>query len=388
MPVVLSYPLTVMTEMTHRERLLAAVNHRQPDRVPIDFAGTRDSSIVVEGYRRLKQHFGVQDGDTLTSRMMQVVDVNERILEALDVDARGVFPPAPPDELIGEDRYRDEWGVERVRPDGAYYFDQVSFPLAGDITRADILRYPWPDPQPAVRRCGLRDRIREIHAAGCAAVLNLQSGFVHTSQYLRGFEDWFADFAGDRKLLEMLFDAVLDASLAISRELLDEAGEEADILMASDDLGLQGGLMVSPESYRELIKPRHKRYFRLIHDMSPGKIFFHTCGSVADIVEDMIEIGVDILHPVQVSAAGMAPAGLKRKYGADLAFWGAVDTQHVLPRGSVRDVEREVERCVEQLGEGGGYVLGAVHNVQPDVPVDNLLAMYRHAREYIPSFSR
>ena len=383
-----SLPLAIMAEMTHRERLVAAVNHRQPDRVPVDFASTRDSSIVVEGYRRLKQHFGVQGEDNLTSRMMQVVNVDERVLQALDVDARGVFPPAPPDELIGEDRYRDEWGVERVRPEGAYYFDQVRFPLAGDITRADILGYPWPEPQPVVRRKGIKDRIREIHAAGYAAVLNLQSGFVHTSQYLRGFEDWFADFAGDRKLLEMLFDAILEASLAISRELLDEAGGEADILMASDDLGLQGGLMVSPEAYREVIKPRHERYFRLIHDMAPGKVFFHTCGSVADIIEDMIEIGVDILHPVQVTAAGMAPAHLKRKYGADLTFWGAVDTQHVLPHGSVRDVENEVERRIEELGEGGGYVLGAVHNVQPDVSVDNLLAMYRRAREYKPSFSR
>ena len=374
--------------MTHRERVLEALNHRQPDRVPLDFGSTRDSSIVVEGYERLKTHFGFQDANVLTSRMMQVVRVDERILQALDIDTRGIFPPAPPDEVSGEDRYRDEWGVQRIRPEGAYYFDQVSFPLAGDISRSDILRYPWPELQSSVRREGLKDRAREIHSRGYASVLNLQSGFVHTSQYLRGFEDWFTDFASNRKILELLFDTILEISLAICGEILAEVGTDVDVLMASDDLGMQEGLMVSPEAYRALIKPRHRRYFQLIHDKSPGKVFFHTCGSVADIVEDLVEIGADILHPVQVTAAGMDPTILKRKYGDTLAFWGAVDTQHVLPHGDEKAVKQEVERRIDELGNGGGYVLGAVHNVQPDVPVENLLTMYRHAREYQPAFSR
>ena len=146
--------------------------------------------------------------------------------------------------------------------------------------------------------------------------------------------------------------------------------------------------MIAPEVYRKLIKPRHRKYFQLMHDMSPAKVFFHSCGSVAAIMDDLIEIGVDVLHPVQVSAAGMNPATLKQRYGEKLAFWGAIDTQAVLPTGSVHDVEQEVERRIEQLGVGGGYVLGAVHNLQPDVPTENLLAMFRHAREYRPNFVR
>ncbi|MBM3188882.1 MAG: hypothetical protein FJZ90_09190, partial [Chloroflexi bacterium] len=124
------------------------------------------------------------------------------------------------------------------------------------------------------------------------------------------------------------------------------------------------------------------------HEMSPGKVFFHTCGSVADIVEDLIETGVDILHPVQVTAAKMESGLLKQRYGDRLSFWGAIDTQRVLPRGSVADVEAEVERRIEELGRGGGYILGAVHNIQPDVPTENVLAMYCHARRYVPSFVR
>jgi len=146
--------------------------------------------------------------------------------------------------------------------------------------------------------------------------------------------------------------------------------------------------MVSEEAYRSLIKPRHRKYFQLLHDRSPAKVFFHTCGSVAAIIEDLIEIGVDILNPVQVSAAGMDPATLKQRYAGRLAFWGGIDTQHVLPHGTVAEVEAAVEETIEILGAGGGYVLAAVHNIQPDVPLENALAMFTHARRYQPTFAR
>ena len=378
-----------MKEMTHRERVLAALSHQQPDRVPIDLGATRDSSIVVEGYERLKQHFAVRHEDTLLSRMMRVVDVDERIMRALDIDARGVFPGGQPDEIIGERSYRDEWGVERVNPPGSHYYDQISFPLAGEITLRDIVEYPWPDPHHPARTQGLSERIQEIRqTTDCATVLNLPSAFVHTSQYLRGFSDWFIDIAADKKLIGALFDATLDISLAMCQVILEQVGDQVDVVLASDDLGLQRSLMMSPDAYREMIKPRHCRYFQLLHDLSSARVLFHTCGSVVDIVEDLIEIGVDVLNPVQVTAKGMEPATLKREYGDRLAFWGAIDTQHVLPHGSVEDVQSEVERRIEELGRGGGYVLGAVHNIQPDVPLGNILTMYRHARAYVPSYAR
>ena len=375
--------------MTHRERVVAALSHREPDLVPIDFGGKRDTSIVIAGYERLKEHFGVQAPNVLTSRMMQVVDVDEQIMGALDTDTRGVYPAGPPDETIGDGRYRDEWGVERVRPRKSLYYDQLEFPLSGSITPDDIARYDWPDPDDPVRTTGLKERVKQVREqTDCAIVLNLPSAFVHTSQYLRGFEDWFMDFVRDPKLLAYLFDAVLDIDLAICRRLLEEVGSEVDVLMASDDLGLQGGPMISPDVYRELLKPRHAKYFGLMHELSPAKVLFHSCGSVADLIGDFVDTGVDVLNPVQVSATGMEPARLKKEWGGKLAFWGAIDTQHVLPHGTVAEVEAEVERCIEALGEGGGYVVSAVHNLQPDVPTDNVLAMYRHARAYRPSFSR
>jgi uroporphyrinogen decarboxylase len=374
--------------MTHRQRLVTALSHREPDTVPIDLASTIDSSIVVEGYERLQAHFGVESKTVLTNRMMRVVDVDERVLQALDIDTRGVYPAGPPDQIIGEDRYRDEWGVERIRPPGSYYYDERTFPLAGEITVGDIARYPMPDPDDPIRVKGLKERVDEIHAAGYAAVLNLPSAFVHKTQYLRGFEDWFVDFALNHDLLASLFDAVLEVSLAICAHQLDEVGAKVDVILTADDLGVQQSLMMSPEMFRALVKPRLARYFDLIHSKSPGKVLFHTCGSVVDILGDLVEIGVDVLHPIQVSARGMDPETLKAEWGDKLAFWGAIDTQHTLCQGSVEDVRAEVERRIEVLGRGGGYVLGAVHNIQPDVPVENIVAMYGHARAYRPSHKR
>jgi len=376
-------------EMTHRERVIAALSHKEPDRVPIDLASTRDSSIVVEGYEKLKKHFGIVEENRLTSRMMQVVDVNEQILSELDIDTRAIAPGSPDkggEVEIAENQYKDEWGVVRVKPPGSFYYDQVSFPLSGDITIRDIVAYPWFDPYDKGRIRGLKERIKEIREkTDCAAVLNLPSAFVHVSQYLRGFEDWFADIKANPKLLEALFDAVLEVNMAVCEEILKVVGDEVDVIMGSDDLGFQNGLMVSVETYRKLIKPRHQKYFQLFHDQSPAKVFFHTCGSVAEILDDLIDIGVDVIHPVQVTAAGMDAISLKRRCSGRLALWGAIDTQRLLPYGTVEDVKGEVERMIEILGEGGGYVLGAVHNIQPDVPLENILAMYTHAREYQPS---
>ncbi len=205
---------------------------------------------------------------------------------------------------------------------------------------------------------------------------------------MRGFEDWYCDIVLNAKVLEALFDAVLEVTLQMTKKVLEHVGQEVDVVLCGDDLGAQNGLQISYEHFLRYVKPRLAKYFRQVHDLSPAKILFHTCGSVAAIIEDLIEIGVDALHPLQVTAAGMDPRELKKKYRGRMAFWGGIDSQKILPRGSVNDVEKTVEDLIEAMGEGGGYVLGAVHNIQPDVPLDNILAMFQRAREYIPSFTR
>ncbi len=369
--------------VTSRARVLAALAHEMPDRVPMDLGATPDSTIILPGYERLKSHMGVAASPArLVNRMMQAVAVDEPVLRALDIDMRGVYPSAPPPLSLAENRYRDEWGVERVRPAGALYYDQVSYPLSAEITERDIARYPWPDPDDPVRTRGVGETVRRIQTdTECAVVLNLPSAFVHTSQYLRGFEDWYMDLASNRRLLGCLFDAVMEVNLRICQNLLKAAGDGVDVVFTADDLGFQGGLMMAPDVYRDMIKPRHRRYLQAIHEMTSAKILFHTCGSVVDIMDDLIEVGVDILNPVQVSAAGMDAATLKQRWGDRLCFWGGIDTQNLLPRGSVEDVKAGVDRQIGILGRDGGYVLGAVHNIQPDVPPENVVAMFHHARD-------
>lgn len=377
--------------MTHRERLVAAISHEQPDMIPIDLGGTRDSSIVVEGYEKLKKHFGIEAENKLCDRMMRVVRIDEKILRTLDIDTRSIFPGAPIKDRVqelGPHRYRDAWSVERVKPEHSYYYDQVSFPLSGEITISDITNYPWPDPDDPGLVQGLKDQVKWIREnTDCAAILTLPAPFVHISQYLRGFEDWFCDFVLNPRLREALFDAVLEVTLQIAKNELKEVGQDVDVVICADDLGTQDGLQISYDDFLKYVKPRFEKYFRQIHDLSPAKALFHTCGSVASIIEDLIEIGVDVLNPVQVTAAGMNPAELNKKYRGRMAFWGGMDTQKILPRGSVKDVEKAVEELIEQMGEGGGFVLSSVHNIQPDVPLENILAMFGHAREYVPSFA-
>jgi uroporphyrinogen decarboxylase len=376
--------------MTHRERLLKALSHEETDKVPIDLGGTSNSSIVVEAYEELKAHFGIQSDNVPLNLMMRVVHVDEEILKKLDIDVRNVtlwFPRNAPGDSLDSHRYRDMWGVERIRPAGGYYFDVVQPPLSGEITVAELTRYSWPDPDSVVEVGQLRSEIQALRkTTDCAIVLYVPPPFVHISQFLRGFEDWYVDFALNTSILEALADAVLDVSLAITKRVLTGVGDDVDVVLCADDLGAQYGLQISPDDYRKFIKPRHAAYFQLIHDLSPAKLLFHSCGSVASIIEDFIEIGVDVLNPVQVSTSGMNPANLKARFEGQMAFWGGIDSQHLLPRGSVEEVKLAVEKTIEVMGRGGGYVLSAVHNIQPDVPTENILAMFEHAREYVPSF--
>jgi len=372
--------------MTHRERVLTALDHREPDRVPIDLGGSRCSSIHVAGYQRLKRHFGVEGPDVIIDRMMQPVLIDERILERLDVDTRAVFPGAPDrggSVDLGENIYRDEWGVVRSKPAGSLWYDLTGSPLAGAITVQDIARYRWPDPDDAGRVRGLRERALELRRKGDhALVLSLAAGAVHVSQYLRGFEDWFMDMAADRKLIGAMMDAIVEVTARMAANVIREVGDLIDIFFTGDDLGTQSGPQISPEAYREVVKPRHATFCQQVRQMCPqAKLAFHTCGSVNLLLEDLIDIGVQVLNPVQVAAQGMNPVELKRRFGERLSFWGAVDTQHVLPNGSIEDVRREVRQRIRELGGGGGYMLAAVHNIQPEVPLENVLAMYDAGKE-------
>lgn len=376
-----------MSAMSHKERVMTAVSRREPDRVPMDLASHVNSSIHVEGYDELKRFMGIKiDGiPPLVNKMMQDVKVDEPILEALDIDARGIFPGVPdkgnPEDLKSGE-WTDSWGVARVMPPGAHYYDMVlPAPLGGEISMSDIANYPWPKPDPGVAKA-LKKQVEHLReTTDCAIVLNLPSAFVHQSQYMRGFEDWFVDLAIDHKLAGAMFDACMEVKMETAGYILDAVGREVDVLLTSDDMGTQQSLMFSPGIYRELFKPRHRSFFDFIRSKSDAPLMMHTCGSVSAILNDLIEIGVQILNPVQTRAQGMDPLYLKKEFGDRIAFWGGVDIQTVLPFGSPEDVRNEVRHLFETLGEGGGWVLCPSHNIQPEVPPENIVAMYEAGAE-------
>ena len=373
--------------MTHRERVLLSVNLKEPDSVPLDLGSHINSSIHRSAYARLKDRLRIGTDGTppIISRMMQDVAVEEPVLAELDIDTRGVFQGAPKNYgVIDEEKgtWTDEWGVSWTMPKGGHYYEPTVSPLAGEITVGDISRYPWPDPDDPGIIVGLREQVDKLRKAGdYALVLNLPSMFVHQSQYMRGFADWYLDLAAQPDITDALFDAVLEVRLGIAKRILETVGKDVDIVMTADDMGTQKALQFSPDHYRRFFKPRNAKFFDLIRRYTDAPILLHSCGSVYEIIGDLIDIGLQILNPVQTHAANMDPVLLKKEFGKHLAFWGGVDIQHVLPFGTVEEVKDEMKRLFETLGEGGGWVVGPCHNIQPEVPPDNIIAMYKTGRE-------
>jgi uroporphyrinogen decarboxylase len=279
--------------------------------------------------------------------------------------------------------------VERVHPEGGYYYDQRTAPLSGAVTVSDVVHYPWPDPDDPGLVQGLRERLDWVRShTDAAAILTLPAPFVHLSQYIRGFEDWYTDFILGTDVMEALFDAILEVTMTIARRELDVIGQEVDVVICADDLGMQNGLQVSHDHYQRYIRPRHAKYFRQIHDLTPAKLLFHSCGSLIDIMDDLIDIGVDVINPVQVSARGMNPAELKAEFGDRISFWGGTDAQKTVPFGTVDEVRRMVDQLIEDLAPGGGFVFSSCHNIQPDVSVEKILAMFEEAKSYRPSWKK
>jgi uroporphyrinogen decarboxylase len=374
--------------VTPRERVIAALEHRRPDRLPLDLGSARFTGIVLGAYDNLRAYLGFGDAGPIVERMQQLVAVDERILQHLDIDVRA-FAQGAPDRggtvEIGEGRYRDEWGVTRVKPPGSHYYDLEHCPLAGDITVETVARYPWPDPtDPGLCR-GLRAEAERLRQTGYAVMYNARFNLIHTMQYLRGFEDWFLDLGQDHGLFLALLEAVLDVLVELNHRALAEVGDLIDVLAFGDDIGQQDRPVCSLANYRKLIRPAQERIVETIRAHTQAKILYHTCGSVYRYIDDFIAIGIDALNPVQVTAKDMEPERLKREFGDRIAFWGGIDSHRILPWGSPAQVATEVKRLFEFMGQDGGWVLAGVHNIQPDVPPENVCAMFQAGRECLYS---
>jgi len=378
--------------MTPRERVNKALNHQIPDRVPIDLGGNQ-TGIHKNAYRSLIRHLGIRDELQIMDAVQQLARPSEELLRRLRVDTRYVAAGAPESWKGGLVKNRrdgrnwedltDEFGVRWSMPDDApYYMDLTLHPLAR-ATLADLKDYPWPKGDDPSRFAGLRDRALTLKKETPYAVVSGISGVVYEiCWYMRGLEQWFCDLMSNTDFCEAMLDHTLKFWMDWFRLFLDEVGDVVDVIMIGDDLAGQNGPLFNPAIYRRIVKPRHKRLVQYIRSRTQAKIWYHTCGSCQAFIPELIDNGADILNPVQVSARDMDPVELKRRYGQQLAFWGGgVDAQHVLPRGTPQEVAENVRRNLRAFMPGGGYVFNNVHNIQGEVPPENIVAMYDTAYE-------
>jgi len=378
--------------MTSRERIMLALNHQEPDRVPLDLGGSPgNTGIAKKAHAHLLEHLGIQGEEAeVYDVFQQLVKPDEQVLQKFDVDVIGIRSTSPASWKLNitEDRdnyyYTDEWGIKLKMPKRyGYYFDMVEHPLAGlDI---DSLKdYQWPDPHDPGRKEGLKEYVKHLYEnTGYALFFNAPcSGIFEQSTFLRGHENFYIDLIADPRLAEAIMDKMVEFYLGFWEEMLSIVGKYVQVVKMGDDLGTQKALLISPELYKKYVKPREQEVFSFIKQHTDAKLYFHSCGAIYDLIPDFIELGVDVLNPVQVSANGMDTKRLKHEFGDRLSFWGAIDTQKILPFGHPRDVEYEVKKRIEDFAPGGGYVLSSVHNIQANVPPENIIAMFEAAQKY------
>ncbi len=391
--------------MGSRERILTALEHREPDSVPVDLGATESSGITGIAYNRLKGHLGL-DGRTQIYDVSQMIcKVEESVVERVGSDAIPLLiepknwkswtlqdgsPAEIPARLdlrrldTGEVVQLSEDGrvVARSSP-GSYYLDNVSPPLVDARSTADIEKYryfknfDWPDYLDETYE-DLRLKARKLYQETDRLIVgNLWVHIFAAGQSLRGFENFMIDLIADQKLAHCLMENLMNVYMERVSKYAGAVGEYVQIIEVNDDLGTQFGPQLNPELYRKMIKPYHQKLWRYVKEKTGCYLLLHSCGSVYDFIPDFIEMGIDALNPVQVSARNMDTAKLKKEFGSEITFWGGgCDTQRVLPFGTPDEVREEVKRRVDDLAPGGGFVFTQVHNIQPDVPPENIMAMY------------
>ncbi len=379
--------------LTSRERVLTALSHQQPDRVPLDLGGNQ-TGIHKFAYQRLIDHLGLSEDIVIMDLVQQLALPSEAVLERLRIDTRYVWAQGAESfhaEVVRRQRggrtwndFTDEFGVTWSMPDDTpNYFDISHSPLAG-LSFEQIKRHPFPKGDDPSRFAGLRQRALRIREETPYAVISGISGVVYEiCWYMRGMENLFIDMIEQPEIVEYLLDCTLKYWMDWFRLFLEEVGDVVDVIMIGDDLAGQNGPLVPPRIYRTLVKPRQKRLVQFIKSRTPAKIWYHSCGSVIPYIPDLIDNGIDILNPVQIAAKDMIPSKLKANFGARLSFWGGgIDSQRILPSATPEEVRKNVRLNFEAFKPNGGYIFNSVHNIQMDVPPENILALYDAAHEF------
>ncbi len=377
------------TRWTSRKRVEAAINHREPDRVPIDM------TLTIKPYLGLMEHYGMQPDENLKMSDFTEVRPHPDLLNALGVDITWIklkspqnwSPPPPTPEGIS----LDEWGIGRkeieVSP-GIYLNEIVHEPLK-DATTAELDDYPWPDPEDPGRTTGLKEEAKEIYEGTDLAIMGRFGGTLfETAANMRGWEQWMMDLIINREFVDAVMERILNIQMRLDERGLRETGKFLSIFkLSGDDFGIQDRPLYSMQMWNEIILPvmiqRWSNARRILDEVAPHvRLMMHSDGAIRPFIPDMIKYHVDILDPIQRHCPGMDIYELKKAFGDQLIFHGVVDTQDVMPFGTTEDVKQEVLTCLDALAPGGGYICGPVHNVQGDVPPENLVALCETVLEH------
>ena len=380
--------------MTPRERVHRALNHEIPDRVPIDLGGFQ-SGIHRKAYQNLLAHLGIQDEkQEILDPVQQLAVPCEQLLQRLHVDTRYVRAHGPDgfDGSIKQNRrqgrlwhdLKDEFGVVWSMPDDQMLYMDISHHPLANATAADLKDYPCPNGADPSRFTGLRKWAQRLHDDTPYAISTTIGGSMYEySWYMRGLERWFMDMIENVDYCHASLDMMLKFWKDCFTAYMDQIGDLLDVVQIGDDLAAQHGVLFSPQFYRKIVKPRQQQLIEHIKSLTSAKIWYHTCGSCVELIPDLIEVGADIINPVQISAANMKPSSLKKKFGQDIVFWGGgCDPQRVLPFATPDEVRQHVRENIQAFKQGGGYVFNNVHNIQSDVPPENIVALFDAAYEF------
>ena len=410
--------------MTSRERILASIGHRMPDMVPVDLGATPSSGISAIAYNNLTGYLGIKNSKTwiydVVQELAQVEDViitmfgvdvldigrtfnteDDQWYETVLSDGSKAFYPKwfHPVEKNGRlEVYDADGDLIAVKPRTATFFDQACFPyLDGypdhfrDIENAKrkvlwqaLVHSPWDNADDPDFWTKLRERAIHLKNTTDKALMMVAGcNLFEWGTFLRRIDNFLTDLYLQPENVEKMLDALMEIHLAGLEKICDAVGDIVDIIRLGDDLGENGGPFMDPELYRTLFKPRHTILNQYIKAHSGAHTFLHSCGSIYKLMPDLIDAGFEILNPVQTNANEMDPAVLKKEFGNDVTFWGGgADTRFVLNRGTPDEVKKHVLERLEIFSPGGGYVFNTVHNILPDVPPQNILAMFEAIRTF------
>ena len=374
--------------MSRRDDFRKILRHEQPDKLIIDFGGNPLSSMEGISMYKLLNHLGYEvPNDIEILQFGRVRRLDERLLKYFDIDTRSVGTILRPKKSLFQkttnNEYVDEWGIRRIFT--GMYWDIIDHPLKG-ATVDDLMNYPWPDPESIDIKeieeyvSQARYLFEETDYVICAE--HPVFGIFELGCWMCSFDDFLLKMVLDEDFINRFFEIILNYQKKVIEIYYGALGKYIHYTSSGDDFATQSSLFVSPDIFRKLIKPYFKERISYTKKFTTAAYLHHSCGSVYPIIDDLIDCGVDILNPIQPKAKNMQPDKLKKKYGDKIVFHGGIDTQDILPFGTRESIEQAVKETIESMNINGGYIFAAAHNIQEDVPSQNIVYMLEAANKY------